>query len=94
MNTKPFLPSDYGRARSGQSLVRAAYAVAKTKGRFDDPATVAKSLWPSDRAALALLTKSDAVPADITSGVWGAGLAGTAVGEFISSLGPMSAGPS
>jgi hypothetical protein len=75
----------------GQSLVRAAYAVAKTKNLFGNPVDTARELFPDDRAAVALLTRTDKVPANITAGVWGSNLSGQAVGEFISSLGPMSA---
>jgi hypothetical protein len=94
MTTKgiPFRPdySAVARAPLGQSFVRAVYAVARAGG-FGSAADIVRDLFPNDRAALSLVTRTDVVPADISAGVWGATLSGVAVGEFISSLGPMSA---
>jgi hypothetical protein len=85
------LPFAASRRPGGQSLVRAAFAVAKNNNRFGDVAETARSLWPDDRETINLLTKADSMPANITTGVWGSTFAGTAVGEFISSLAPTSA---
>jgi hypothetical protein len=92
MKPIPLRP-DYNAARSrslGQSLVRAAFAVGAA-GRIGNAVEKVRELFPDDRGALGLLTRTDAVPANITSPAWGSSLSGTAVAEFVSSLAPASA---
>jgi Phage capsid family len=88
---KPFLPADRARRPLGESFVHAAWAVAKTRGRYGDAAETGAALFPDDKGALSLLTRTDATPASLSVSGWAGSLAAVAVGEFISSLAPTSA---
>jgi hypothetical protein len=90
---RPIVPEDLPRRDPGRALCRAAFAVARN--HLSDtklgPERTAESLFPNDRAAIAI-TKAAVNPASIGSVSWAGQLSPTITGEFVSSLVGMSAG--
>ena len=81
------------RDRSQRSLVRAAATHLLAQVGKTDTSAVLKRYWPGDRHTENFLsTKAARVPATETDATWAGVLAGSAVYDFISVLGPQSAG--
>lgn len=82
-----------GRSNAAKLITRAAFASARSA--TDDlhgrgPEEVARALWSTDMAT-PLLLKAASSPATTTTSAWAGTLAGQAVGDFVSSLAPLSA---
>src|SRR5262245_27017158 len=82
------------RYRAGSHIERAAYAAclhAIDPYLRGSPEQIAKERWGDD-AVTEFILKAAVAPADRTTPAWAAPLAVQAVGDFISSLAPLSAG--
>jgi Phage capsid family len=96
--TRPFLPSDEqprnSRPRAEKYVERACYAAARHAMALHGEGSVeqvAKALWSYDDVT-PLVLKAATSPATTTTSGWAAQLATSAVGDFVSSLVPFSAG--
>jgi Phage capsid family len=78
--------------RDNRTLARAvaALALAHIDGA-DYPVNVAQRLWPDDHN-VGLVLRAASAPATTTSSTWAGTLAATALADFISIMGPASAG--
>ncbi len=77
--------------RPADHLVRASLAIlrSETRNRQQEEAVV-RSLFPGDEAS-ELLVRAATSPASLSSPQWAAALSSTAVSDFVSGLGPISA---
>ncbi len=91
MNTKPFLPSDLRRDRTGTPIFRAATAVLLSHVRNAFMADVLREHWPRDHAT-ELVVKGATVPATSSNPTWAAEMIGLGTADIVSVLGPASAG--
>jgi hypothetical protein len=88
----PLVPEDIRRPRPADCLVRAILASARTELEVgQDPTRIVRALWPSDDATPMVLRAATS-PASTSAAGWAAELAQTAVADFVTSLGPQSAG--
>jgi hypothetical protein len=77
--------------RPADQLVRASLAIlrSETRDRQQEEAVV-RSMYPGDEAS-ALLVKAAVAPGSLSSTQWAGALASSAVSDFVSGLGPVSA---
>ena len=81
-----------GRPRAATYLERAVIANVLATGRFEPPPeVVARRLWGDD-GVTGLVLRGAVEPALTTAPTWAGTLARDAVGDFVSSLAPLSAG--
>lgn len=88
MNTYPLVPEDRPRPRQPDHLVRAAFVLAKAKCTNEDPASLAKRLYPGDERTATIVTRADQTIGTTTG--WGADLVQTTV-RFLEVINKQSA---
>jgi hypothetical protein len=91
---KPLVPEDLRRREPLAPLVRGVIATARAElfGHDRNPERIARSMWPEDKATLALVQRATSSEAVTTDPAWAGPLATYRVQELLTNLGPLSAG--